>query len=260
MIGFAPSPLNEKYFAGQIGIDGVGVEGQHKLFNSTVVLLGLSIVGIEVVRGLLAAGVGKIHIIDNSVVKERDIGTYPLFSINDIGKLKCILLKERSMASWSSHRIELHSIKLTQQNADIVLPKHFDFAVATSYDSQEIRTFYDLADQRGFYIAGGAAIGWTSSFGIYTGNDELYKQKTKLFLDNPNQLKQEACMSGVALTAGGIITSLALSVLLGNKPTQSARFEMSMKDFTTIPLYEGVNPFADELYKKPVHISNKEVI
>lgn len=250
MIDFVPSPLNEKYFAGQISIDGVGVEGQRKLFNSSVVILGLSNVGILVVRGLLSAGVGKIHIIDNSVVKERDIGTHPLFSVNDIGKLKCIVLKERSMASWSSNRIHLHSIKLTKQNAGTVLPKHFDFAISTGYDPSEVKTFYEIADENGFYIAGGAALGWTGSFGIYTGNDDLYKQKTRIFLDDPNNMRQEACMSGTALTVGGMLTSITLSVLLGNVPTQSARFEMSMKDFTTVPLYD-VNPFADELYKKP---------
>jgi hypothetical protein len=59
-------------------------------------------------------------------------------------------------------------------------------------------------------------------------------------------------MSGTALTASGMITSIALSVLLGNIPTQSARFEMSMKDFTTTPLYADVNPFAEVLYKVPV--------
>ncbi|MDR0659583.1 MAG: hypothetical protein LBG19_02025 [Prevotellaceae bacterium] len=61
MIDFAPSPLNEEFFAGQISIDGVGVEGQRKFFNSRVVLLGLSEVGTFVVRGLLSAGVGKIQ-------------------------------------------------------------------------------------------------------------------------------------------------------------------------------------------------------
>lgn len=252
MIDFIPSPLNERYFAGQIGIDGVGVEGQRKLFNSRVVLLGLSAVGVFVVRGLLSAGVGKIHIIDNSVVKEGDIGSNPLFNINDVGKLKCIVLKERGMAGWSNNRIQLHSIKLTKQNADFVLPKDFDFTISTSDDPQEVKAFYELADERGFYIAGGTAIGWTSSFGIYTGNDDLYKQKTQIFLDDSTSVRQETCMSGTALTSGGILTSIALSVLLGNKPTQSARFEMSMKDFTTTPLYAGVNPFAEELYKDPV--------
>ena len=252
MINYTPSPLNEKYFAGQIGIDGVGIEGQNRLFNSTVVLLGLSLVGMHVVRGLLSAGVGKIHIIDNSVVKERDIGLNPIFSLNDIGKLKCIVLKEKSMSNWSSSRIQLHSIKLTHQNAETVLPRKFDFAIATSYNPQEIRTFYELADQRGFHIAGGVAVGWTCSFGIYTGNDALYKQKTDLFLGDPNYIEQEACMSGAALTAGGMITSIALSVLLGSHAAQSARFEMSMKDFTTTTLYEGVNPFIDELAKEPL--------
>lgn len=249
MIDFAPSPLNEKYFAGQISIEGVGTEGQHKLFNSTVVLLGLSAVGVFVVRGLLSAGVGKIHIIDNSVVKERDIGGHPLFNVNDIGKLKCIVLKERSTASWSNDRIQLHSIKLTKQNADVVLPKNFDFAISTSNDPQEVEAFYDLADERGFYIAGGAALGWTCSFGIYTGNDSLYKQKTHAFLDDADNVRHDSCMSGTALTAGGMLTSIALSMLLGNVPTQSARFEMSMKDFTTTPLYDNVNPFGEELYK-----------
>ncbi|MDR0659582.1 MAG: hypothetical protein LBG19_02020 [Prevotellaceae bacterium] len=191
----------------------------------------------------------RYNVIDNSVVKERDIGINPVFSINDIGKLKCIVLKEKSMASWSNSRIHLHSIKLTNQNANLVLPKDFDFAISTSNDSQEVKTFYDLADERNFfYIAGGAAIGWTSSFGIYT---DLYRQKTQGFLNDSTHIRQDSCMSGTALTSAGMITSIALSVLLGNQPKQSARFEMSMKDFTTVPLYEGVNPFADELYKKP---------
>lgn len=251
MIDFTPSPLNEKYFAGQISIDGIGPEGQRKLFNSTVVLLGLSAVGILVVRGLLSAGVGKIHVIDNSVVKESEIGSYPLFSTNDIGKLKCIILKERTMARWSSRRIELHSIKLTKENAAIVLPDSFDFAISTSLNPDDVKTFYELADERNFHIAGGAALGWNGSFGVYTGNDDLYKQKTQFFLNENDLAKREACLSGVAMTVGGMVTNIVLSALLGSPHNQSSRFEMNMKDFTTSPLYENDNPFADILIKRP---------
>lgn len=250
MANFTPSPLNEKYFTSQINIEDVGVEGQRLLFNSSVVLLGLSSVGIYVMRGLLAAGIGKICLIDNSIVSEGDIGTHPIFSISDIGKVKGIVLKERGTASWSNKRIDLHVIEFTKDNASMVLPPRFDFAISTSYDPQQVRSFYEVADQQGFQIAGGAALGWTGSFGIYTGRDELYKQKTQIFLRNPKDIRQENCMSGTALTVGGMVTSIALSVLLGNAPKQSARFEMSMKNFTTTPLYEGVNPFGSELFNK----------
>lgn len=82
-------------YSRQIMIPGIGIEGQLKLKNANVLVIGAGGLGCPVLQYLSAAGVGKISIIDFDMVDETNLARQTLYGSNDLGKLKSIITKSR---------------------------------------------------------------------------------------------------------------------------------------------------------------------
>ena len=73
----------------------IGLEGQKKLLKATVAIVGIGGLGCPAAQALVSAGVGTLKIIDGDKVELSNIHRQPLFSMDDIGKLKISVAKER---------------------------------------------------------------------------------------------------------------------------------------------------------------------
>ncbi|KFI34490.1 thiamine biosynthesis protein ThiF, partial [Peptococcaceae bacterium SCADC1_2_3] len=71
-------------YARQTLFPGIGEEGQKKLGNSTVVIIGCGALGTTVATVLVRAGVGRIRIIDRDFIEDHNLQRQILFDENDI--------------------------------------------------------------------------------------------------------------------------------------------------------------------------------
>lgn len=72
----------------QIILPEFGTEGQQKLMNAKVLVIGAGGLGCPALQYLAAAGVGKLGIVDDDVVALHNLHRQVLYSVNDIGKSK----------------------------------------------------------------------------------------------------------------------------------------------------------------------------
>ena len=79
----------------QTMIPEIGIAGQEKLKNSSVLVVGTGGLGCPVLQYLTAAGVGKIGIVEFDMVDESNLAAAGIIRLLDIGKLKSILAKKR---------------------------------------------------------------------------------------------------------------------------------------------------------------------
>jgi len=82
----------EKY-SRQIIIEKIGINGQKKIFNSSVCIVGCGGLGSSAAQYLSMAGIGNIMIIDNDVINLSNLNRQTLFYEKDIGKYKVDTLK-----------------------------------------------------------------------------------------------------------------------------------------------------------------------
>ena len=73
----------------------IGIEGQLKLKNSSVVCIGAGGLGSSVLLYLAAAGIGKIGIVDNDCVENSNLQRQIIHETNTIGNLKIDSARER---------------------------------------------------------------------------------------------------------------------------------------------------------------------
>jgi adenylyltransferase/sulfurtransferase len=95
-------------YSRQIILQNIGEEGQEKLLNSIVAIVGCGALGTVAVNNLARAGVGKILIIDRDFVELNNLQRQMLFDENDVGAPKAVAAAEK-IASINSD-IEVHPI------------------------------------------------------------------------------------------------------------------------------------------------------
>ncbi len=99
----------------------VGVEGQRVLLESSVLLIGAGGLGCPLAQYLAASGVGRLGLVDFDVVDPSNLQRQVLYATGDVGRPKVEVARERIHALNPDVAVELHSTRLTSNNALDVL-------------------------------------------------------------------------------------------------------------------------------------------
>ena len=95
----------------------VGMEGQAKLKQAKVLLIGAGGLGAPLGLYLTAAGVGRIGLVDFDVVDSSNLQRQVTYSSGDVGRPKLEVAKER-LAGINPHiQIDTHEVRLSSENA-----------------------------------------------------------------------------------------------------------------------------------------------
>jgi sulfur-carrier protein adenylyltransferase/sulfurtransferase len=119
----------EKYrYNRHLILDEVGEEGQRKLKESSVLVVGAGGLGCPALMYLAAAGVGRIGIIDFDKVDVSNLQRQVLFTTEDVGKNKASAAANR-LTNLNPHLIyEVYTEALTTKNA-LELFKQYDIVI-----------------------------------------------------------------------------------------------------------------------------------
>lgn len=101
----------------QIMLPGIGEEGQLKLKNARVLVVGAGGLGCPVLQYLTAAGVGTLGIMDFDMVNEDNLHRQVLYGGHDLGRLKTIIARDRLQALNPLVKHEVYNIRLNETNA-----------------------------------------------------------------------------------------------------------------------------------------------
>ncbi len=106
----------------------VGVEGQLRLRDASVLVVGAGGLGSPLAVYLAAAGVGRIGLVDFDVVELSNIQRQVLYGTPDVGRPKLEPARERLEAINPHVRLDRHDLRLTSQNAMEIL-RDYDVVV-----------------------------------------------------------------------------------------------------------------------------------
>ncbi|MEL6810971.1 MAG: HesA/MoeB/ThiF family protein [Bacteroidota bacterium] len=118
----------EDRYSRHILLDEIGLEGQQKLQQAKVLVVGAGGLGCPVLQYLAAAGIGTLGVIDDDVVALSNLQRQVLFGTSHIGENKALIAREKLTEMNPNIEIHAYPEKLGDQNV-ISLFSQYDIIV-----------------------------------------------------------------------------------------------------------------------------------
>lgn len=208
-----------------IVLDSVGVEGQKKLTQSRVLVVGAGGLGCPALQYLVAAGIGTIGIIDPDVVEVSNLQRQTLYGTSCLGQYKAEAAKQR--LSDLNNTITIHAMKekLTSKNA-LALFSDYDIIVdgTDNFDARYLINDAAILTNKPFVY--GAIFKFEGQVSVFNyKNGPTYRC---LFPQFPNNENAPNCSeTGVLGVLPGIIGCMqaneVLKIILGFKYVLSGK-------------------------------------
>lgn len=117
-----------KRYQRQILLSEVGLEGQQKLIDSSVLIIGAGGLGCPVALYLAASGIGTIGLVDNDHVDISNLHRQILYTVDDIGMPKVEAGKNRLLAYNPNLNVIAYKEQISSKNANKIIP-NFDLVI-----------------------------------------------------------------------------------------------------------------------------------
>ncbi len=111
-------------YSRHILIDKIGEEGQKKIKEASVLVVGAGGLGSPILMYLAAGGVGRVGIVDGDVVSLSNLSRQVLYTDYDIGKKKVFVAKKRLEQMNPNTKIEIYPEWLNEEIALHIFAKY----------------------------------------------------------------------------------------------------------------------------------------
>lgn len=184
----------------QTALPEIGCEGQKKLGNARVLVVGAGGLGSPLCLYLAASGIGTIGIADFDTVSISNLQRQILYNEADLGKAKADLAASRIKAINSATEVHVHG-KITAGNAEAII-SGYDI-VADGCDNIATRLLINdtcLALGKTYVYA--AVRGFEAQVSVFGHSDEKHSYRDIFLFAQENDKVNETEKSIVAPTAG----------------------------------------------------------
>nr|YP_010619548.1 Molybdopterin biosynthesis protein [Xiphosiphonia pinnulata]WAX03561.1 Molybdopterin biosynthesis protein [Xiphosiphonia pinnulata] len=120
-----------KHYSKQLILDNIGIEGQKKLKNAKVLIVGAGGLCCPIIMYLAASGIGYIGLIDEDRIENSNLNRQILYSISDIKKFKVNSAQKKIQKINSNCKIIKHRYNLNTDNSIEIL-SYYDIVVDTT--------------------------------------------------------------------------------------------------------------------------------
>jgi molybdopterin-synthase adenylyltransferase len=208
-----------KRYMKQVLLEDIGINGQIRLKQAKVAVVGAGGLGCPVLQYLASIGVGTIGIIDFDVIDISNLHRQVLYNTSDVGRKKTEVSAERLKNQNPLVNIVMHDIMLDETNAESVLAA-YDVVIDGCDNFLTRYIVNDACVKLKKTLVYGSILGYEGQLAIF--NYKGSKNLRDIFPEPPDAEDVPSCSeNGVLGTVPGIIgtfmAQMAVSVILGQK-------------------------------------------
>ncbi|MDR0746593.1 MAG: HesA/MoeB/ThiF family protein [Helicobacteraceae bacterium] len=115
-------------YSRHIILEEVGIEGQERIIDAKVLVIGAGGLGSPIALYLAAAGVGTIGIIDGDAADLSNLQRQIIHTTKDVGKPKTLSAKDKMLAINPHIQVETYQTMITAENIQSVIAP-YDFVI-----------------------------------------------------------------------------------------------------------------------------------
>jgi adenylyltransferase/sulfurtransferase len=224
-------------FSRQVMLEEIGYQGQIKLKNSKVCVVGTGGLGNPITSRLAAMGVGTLRIVDRDVIELSNLHRQTMFDEDDVGQVKVEVAAKKLQKLNPDCKIEALAVSVNDYTAFEVV-EGCD-VVIDALDSVNARyALNNACIKSGIPFVTGAAVGVSGQ--AFTVLPKLSACYYCMFPDLNEDTMPTCSIEGVHPSilsiVGGIEVSEAVKIIIGKKPSLSERIlhiDLENLDFTS---------------------------
>ncbi len=215
-------------YARQIRLSQIGEEGQQKLLDSTVLIIGMGGLGSPAAMYLGAAGIGRIIISDFDQVEDSNLQRQIIHRTQDIGELKALSAK-RTLAEINPDckveaidwQLDEEELEKYAQQADVILDCTDNFPTRFMINRVSVKT--------GTPLVSGAAIRMEGQIASYIPNalpnkeSPCYQCLYKEEFENTETCAMEGVLSPIVGIIGTMQALQAILILIGESDSVNGK-------------------------------------
>jgi adenylyltransferase/sulfurtransferase len=194
----------------------IGEEGQEKLRQAKVLIVGVGGLGCPIALYLTSAGVGHIGLIDNDVVSIHNLHRQVLYDEADIGQPKATCALHHLRPKNSDIELIAYPMRLTKENAEALISE-YDIVVDGCDNHATRYLISDICERLGKPYVYAAISAFQGQVGILCYELEAPTYRT-LFPDEKAMCSLEAEKGVVGTTpaiVGSIVANEVLKLIIG---------------------------------------------
>ncbi|KZC39744.1 MULTISPECIES: ThiF family adenylyltransferase [Rhodanobacter] len=246
--------------ATQMRLPGVGADGQARLADARVLVVGAGGLGCALLPLLAGAGVGVLSVIDPDVVELGNLHRQTLYRMGDIGRPKVEAAAAALAALNPEVRIETLHRPLTPAAApalvaaaDVVVDAADQFAV--SY----LLSDACLAARRPLVSA--SAVGMAGYAGVFCGDVPSYRAVFPQWPATAGDCASAGVLGPVVAMIGALQAQLVLALLLDlPSPPRGRLFRWDGRDFASFDFRDAPEPQTAWPLLDPVQLAADDVV
>ena len=144
-------------YSRQIMLPQVDIDGQEKLLDSHMLIVGMGGLGCPAAMYLAAAGVGHLSLVDPDVVDQTNLQRQIAFSSDDVGQFKVDAAAARISAINPGIQVDTHARKLDEQGLQAII-NHCDVVLDATDNFDSRFAINRCSVKSGVPLVSGAAI------------------------------------------------------------------------------------------------------
>jgi len=202
-------------YSRQIFIEEIGLEGQRKIMESKVLIIGAGGLGSPVIQYLAAAGTGTLGVADFDEVELHNLNRQVIHNENSVGTSK--VKSAEGFVKDLNHQINFIGIeqKITAENAEEILSR-FDIIVDGSDNFSTRYLVNDTCVKLGKPLVYGSILGFSGQVAVFNCNGS--KNLRDIFPEPPFEENLPDCdrlgvLGALPGIAGSMMAGLALKIM-----------------------------------------------
>lgn len=210
------TPAEVARYSRHLVIPDLGVDGQKRLKNARVLVIGAGGLGAPALLYLAAAGVGTIGIVDDDVVEESNLQRQIIHGVADVGRSKAHSARDSMAAINPLVQVRLHEVRLDRCNAvdlfaqyDLILDGTDNFATRYLVNDAAVLTHKPYVWGSIHRFEGQVSVFWEAAPPDEAGNERGLNLRD-LYPDAPPPGLVPSCAEGGVL---GVLCGLIASAM-----------------------------------------------
>lgn len=209
----------------------VGRDGQDRLRNSHVLVVGAGGLGCPVLQYLAGAGLGTLTVVDPDVVEESNLHRQPLYSLANIGQSKACAAASRLRSYNSEVEVRALSIALDPANAGALVGQA-DIIVDAADTFAASYTLSDECFRQGKPLISASVLGTSGYLGGFCGGGPSLRAVFPAPPSNGATCASAGVLGPAVGTIGAMQAQMVLGVLLSFSPSPLGRLvTVDLKSF-----------------------------